>query len=41
MSDAQDPVSIVGVLSLRTSIGLAALPRWRPPLRATPPQFLS
>ena len=25
-----------GVLSLRTSIGLASLPRWRPPLRATP-----
>jgi len=28
-----------GVLSLRTSIGLAPLPRWRPPLRATPPLF--
>ena len=40
MKDAQNTVSIVGVLSLRTSIVLTSFRRWRPPLRATPPQFL-
>ena len=31
-------MKIVGVLSLRTSIVLAPLRRWRPPLRVTPTQ---
>jgi hypothetical protein len=41
MKDAQNTVSIVGVLSLRTSVVLAPLRRRRPPLRATPSQFLT
>jgi len=37
MKDAQNTVSIVGVLSLRTAAVLPAVRRRRPPLRATPP----
>ena len=39
MKDAQNLVSIVGVLSLRTSAVLTSFRRRRPPLRATPPPF--
>ena len=34
------PFRAGGVLSLRTSVVLASLRRWRPPLRATPPLML-